>query len=319
MTVLGIDLGGTKLASAVFSESGGMQKKETTFVKNLKGDEVGILIKEIIRHHLSNAGKDDNIGSIGISIPGIYNIRKGTVWAPNIDGWEDYPLLDAVRGVSAGLPVVIDSDRACSVLGEQWRGSASGSRNVVFLAIGTGIGAGIIADGKIIRGKDDIAGAAGWMALKSPFDRKYSSCGCLEYYASGDGIARVAREHLKKNKSYNSILKNLPPERITSFDIFSAYESGDSLAKEIMKQTIELWGMAVANIVSLLNPEKVILGGGLFGPAVKFIPEIFEEARKWAQPVAIGRTEISVSALGADAAIYGAGFLAFKKLKKKQK
>lgn len=319
MNILGIDIGGTKLAIAVFSQSGDILIKEVILIRNLKGDEIGSIVREKIRHQISGAGSCWDIGSIGISVPGIYNKRKGTVWAPNIEGWEEYPLLDSARGESAGLPVIIDSDRACSVFGEKWKGSAAGCRNMVFLAIGTGIGAGILADGKLIRGRDDIAGAIGWMSVERSFDRKYSSCGCFEYYASGDGLARAVKDSLSKDSSYAGALKKLPPEKITSFDVFSAYDSGDSLAKDVIRNSIESWGMAVANIISILNPEKVILGGGLFGPAVKFIPDIIKEARKWAQPVAIRRAEILASQLGADAAIYGAAFLALRNMMKKRK
>lgn len=318
MKVLGIDLGATKLASAVFSMSGEILKREVAIIKNLKGKEIGHAIKDLIRNHIIDAGQQGNdICSIGISVPGIFNPGKGTVWAPNIDGWDNFPLLEEAKSTAGGIPVSIESDRVCSLFGELWKGNAGDCRNLVFIAVGTGIGAGILADGEIIRGNDDIAGAIGWMALDRPFHEKYAPCGCFEYFASGDGLARVAKEYIANDPLYKGVLKELPSENITSYEVFSAFELNDPLAKKVINLATECWGMAVANIVSLLNPEKVILGGGLFGPAAKFIPDIIKEARKWAQPVAMERTEISVSALGTDAGIYGAGYLAIRKMNKK--
>lgn len=318
MKVLGIDLGATKLASSVLSMSGEILKMEMSVIKNFKGEGVAQKIKDIIRHHIPDTGQQGkDICSIGISVPGIYNSKHGTVWAPNIDGWDSFPLLEIAESVSGDIPVSIDSDRACSVLGEMWKGNARECRNAVFLAIGTGIGAGIIANGEIVRGNDDIAGAIGWMALDRPFNDKYISFGCFEYSASGDGLARVAKEFIKNDHLYKGVLKRSPSDSITSYDVFSAFELDDPLAKKVISLAIEYWGMAVANVVSLLNPEKVILGGGLFGPAARFIPEIKKEARKWAQPVAMERTDISASLLGADAAMYGAGYLAIKRINKK--
>src|SRR5690606_7336356 len=117
--------------------------------------------------------------------------KSGTVWAPNIPGWEDYPLKAELEAVLNRIPVSIDSDRACYILGEYWKGAAQNCEDAIFLAVGTGIGAGILADGRILRGAGDIAGAIGWMALDHPYQEKYIPCGCFEYQASGDGVART--------------------------------------------------------------------------------------------------------------------------------
>jgi len=311
MTVLGIDLGGTKLALAVFSEDGSLIREEITMLAGRSGREVGALISEQATKFLNS---DDDISSIGACIPGISYRETGRVWAPNIPGWDDYPLLDELRLVANGIPVFIDSDRACYILGESWKGNAMGCRDAVFLAFGTGIGAGILIDGKVLRGAHDIAGAVGWMALERPFSEKYAACGCFESQASGEGIARLEREILSTAQGYDGVLKNIPPEEITASDIFEACDKDDAVAAEVIRRCVELWGMAVANMVSIFNPEKIILGGGVFGPAVRFIPEIRDEAMKWAQPVSMKRVSIEPSALGARAGLYGAGLLAMQGL-----
>ncbi len=312
MTSLGIDLGGTKLSLAVFSTEGQINEKQTVPISKKGGEEVGKLMLEEMQQMIA---KHPSIRSIGIAVPGIYRSKTGTVWAPNINGWDDYPLLEHMRA-AVDVPVVIDSDRAAYILGESWMGNAKGCGNAIYLAVGTGIGAGILIDGEVLRGAHDIAGAIGWLALKPPFEPKYSSCGCFEYHASGDGIARVAREVLSTNNSYDGILKQKNPKELTSHDVFAAYESGDELAKEVFSVCIQFWGMAVANLVSLFNPEKIILGGGVFGPAVQFIPAIADEAKKWAQPISITKVSVEQSSLGADAGLYGAAFLAHLAVKK---
>jgi glucokinase len=307
MTVLGIDLGGTKLALAVFSEDGSLVREETTLLEGRTGGEVGALIAERVTKFLS---VDGEINSIGACVPGISYHETGRVWAPNIPGWDDYPLRDELQQAAGGIRVSVDSDRACYILGESWKGNAAGCRNAIYLAVGTGIGAGILADGKVLRGAHDIAGAIGWMALERPFSEKYVGCGCFESQASGEGIAKLAREILSMRHGYDGDLKKI--SEITAPDIFEVYDKGDVVAAEIIRQCIELWGMAVANLVSIFDPERIILGGGVFGPAVRFIPEIRGEAAKWAQPVSMKRVSIEPSALGARAGLYGAGLLAIR-------
>jgi len=323
MALLGIDIGGTKLAAAVFTEEGEIISRDLTLLGERGGKDAGALVAETVRKLVSQQQNEVNrIKSIGISVPGIYRIKEGTVWAPNISGWDNYPLLEEVRAASTSIPVSIDSDRACYILGEMWKGNARGCRNAIFLAVGTGIGAGILADGRILRGANDIAGAIGWLALSKPFRDEYVSCGCFEHNASGEGIAKVAREYLAADTGYAGVLRkksageliNKPDCEITAHDVFYAYSKDDPLALKVIKQSTEYWGMAIANLISLFNPEKIILGGGVFGPAVSLIPEIIEEASRWAQPISSRLVSIEGSVLGGDAGVYGAGWLAREKL-----
>jgi glucokinase len=299
MALLGIDLGATKVAFAHFNREGTLLSKDAFLLGKRRGEETGKLITDNIcsvLDRLKNTG--DPVESIGVSVPGISHSDSGTVWAPNIEGWEDYPLLNEINMVCGGIPVTIDSDRACSILGELWQGNAKGCMDAIFLTVGTGIGAGILTSGEILRGTHDIAGAIGWMALDTPFNEKYRSCGFFEYYSSGAGLARAAET--------------------SSQDVFSAFENGDQVAIKIIEKCIKFWGMAVANLVSLFNPEKIIFGGGVFGPAGKFIPQIRTEAEKWAQPVSMKQVSIEVTALAGDAAVYGAGCLALRKIKERR-
>jgi len=311
MTLLGMDLGGTKLAYALLSEKGKVLLKEHIGLGSRGSRDVGELITNSVKTLLGSE-KYGAIGSIGIAVPGIYHAGNGRVWAPNIHGWEDYPLLDEVKKVSGETPVVIDSDRACYILGESWQGNAKGCRDVIYMAVGTGIGAGIITDGKVLRGANDIAGAVGWMALKKPYSEAYVPCGCFEHYASGEGIASTARMVLQEMKTYTGALRDIPSGELNARDVFTAYVDDDPVAKEVIRLCIEFWGMAAANLVSIFNPVKIIFGGGLFGPATSLIPEIRREAAKWAQPISMQQVNFEFSALGNDAGVIGAAFLALK-------
>src|ERR1035437_8193374 len=319
-TVIGIDLGGTKLAGALFTRNGKVLRKSVVPLEGRRGRAVGALICQELKTLLAAArAKRLRVSAIGVSVPGISYSKTGKVWAPNIPGWEDYPLR---REILAALPdkriqVVIDSDRAAYILGETWRGVAKGCRNAIFLAVGTGIGAGILIDGRILRGAHDIAGAIGWLALDRPFRREYVGCGCFEYHASGVGLAKVANEILAQRPSTRT--PNTPrlhhsstPLFGSAHDVFSAYDRGDPVAKEVIAQAVEFWGMALANLVSLFNPEKIIFGGGVFGPAGRFLGDIYAEAQKWAQPISIKQVKLQASKLGGDAGLYGAGCLALQ-------
>ncbi len=315
MSLLAIDLGGTKLAAALFTEEGKILSTEKHNLEHRVGQEVGKLVCDTILSFIRTADDSgDKVKAAGISVPGISNSGTGTVWAPNIPGWTDYPLLAEVKAITGKIPVTIDSDRACYVLGEKWHGNARDCRNVIYLAVGTGIGAGILINDEILRGNNDIAGAVGWMALSAPFESKFTGIGCFEYYASGEGIARSARELLSQDSGYKGELRLKPSDSITSYDVFSAFEKNDVIAVRVIDKCIEFWGMAAANFISLFNPEKIIFGGGVFGPAKKFLPLIRDEAEKWAQPVSITRVTFDVSRLGGDAGIHGAAYLALRKV-----
>jgi glucokinase len=334
MAVIALDLGGTKLAGAVFDKRGRALHKTTTPLEGCQGRAVGELIRRSISRLIAAANADRlQVSAIGICVPGISHSRTGKVWAPNIPGWEDYPLrcelesAFAQRGRSSfsatacRLTVVIDSDRACCILGETWRGAAKGCQNAIFLAVGTGIGAGILCDGSVLRGAHDIAGAVGWLALDRPFRRKYVRCGCFEYHASGEGLAKVAKELLARQPSRRrrGTLSFQALNALTARDVFAAYQQNDTVARQVLAQAIGFWGMAVANLVSLFNPEIVVFGGGVFGPAKAFLGDILAEARKWAQPISIKQVKLRASTLGGDAGLYGAACLAFQAAKESRR
>ncbi len=314
MTVLGIDIGGSKIAAALFRENGEIVAREAAPIAGRDGAAVGALVREVAERLLHGpAGREEPPRALGAIVPGIYRSARGSVWAPNIGGWDDYPLRDELRALAApDMVVAIDSDRAGYILGEAWLGAAKGARDAIFVAVGTGIGAGILANGHLLRGARDIAGATGWLALDRPYRAGYRKVGCFEYNASGPGIVRVAHDYLVEAPEHESALGRVP--EITTAAVFEAAEVGDPLAVRVIENAIAFWGMAVANYASLFDPEIVIFGGGVFGPAARYLDRIRQEALLWGQPISTPKVRLAVSALGGDAGVVGAGHLALRAL-----
>jgi len=313
MAVIALDLGGTKLATAIFDADGEMQQRESMPLAGRRGADVGALVVEryeVARGRLRASG-DMEPAAVGVTVPGIYRAQHGTVWAPNIPGWDDYPLLEQLAAAAGpDVAVVVDSDRAAYVLGETWRGAAQGARHAIFLAVGTGIGAGIMVDGQVLRGVGDVAGAIGWLGLDRPFREQYAECGCFEHHASGPGLAKVALEDMQNDSDNTGELRDIPASVLTAEHVFAAAERGDRIARGVLDDAVVYWGMAAANLVSLFNPEVIVFGGGVFGPAVHLLDRVRAEATRWAQPIAIEQARFVASTLGGDAGLYGAGRMA---------
>ena len=307
MSVIGIDLGGTKVSGMIFDSKGNCLRQAARLLEGRKGSEAGQLVIEIICELMQPA-----VEAIGICVPGINNAKTGRVWAPNIPGWESYPLQQEVEDWlgNPAIEVKIAGDRSCHILGEIWKWNSQGVRDAVFIAVGTGIGMGILANGQVLEGYTGISGAAGWLALDTKYEADYAQYGCFESQASGNGIARQAQRLLMESTLFHdSILRIYRIESITAYQVFDAWEKNDPLAVQVIDRAVQLWGMAAANVVSLLNPEMIVWGGGVFGPATRLLHRIYEEASRWAQPIAIRQVRFVPSQLGGDAGLYGAGRL----------
>jgi glucokinase len=312
VTVIGLDLGATKLAGALFDADSNIVERAHALLERREGDQVGrLIVEQVFTLREKAAARGWDVKAVAVAVPGLAHQETGSVWAPNIGGWENYPLCDVLlRAAGAGYPVVVESDRASSIVGEVARGAARGCRHAIFLAVGSGIGAGILVDGAILRGAHDVAGAAGWMGLDRPYRPLYVRCGGFESHASGSGIARTMQELLRAETDYRGPFSETPLESITAREVFAAFAAGDRLAARAVANAVECWGMAVANLISLFDPEIVVLGGGIFGPAAGQLDRIIAEARQWAQPFCFPKVKICMSALGPEACLIGTGELA---------
>ena len=292
MRTLGIDLGGTKTALAVVDEAGYVlarsKRPSHEAGRALAFDALGRWVGETLR--LAGLSWTD-IGGVGVIVPGIYDPRTGRAWAPNLWGKDEVPLREALAPL-VEAPVTIDSDRSGYVLGEQWLGAARGARDAVFLAVGTGIGAGILADGRLLRGADGIAGAVGWLAIDPRWQPLYGEVGCFEAEAAGPALARRGRAS-------------------TAEAVVEAARSGDPTALHAVAESVEALAMGIAGLISVLNPEVVVLGGGVMQSRDLFLEPIRAAVARWAQPFAVRQCRIEPTALGEDAGVLGAARLAF--------
>lgn len=317
MAAIALDIGGTKIEGATFTPDGHIIDRHRELIGSRTGAAVGRLASDIAARLLQQAAAENiTITNIGVCVPGIVHRSTGSVWAPNIPGWDDYPLRDELAERFAGIGVSIDSDRSCSIYGESWLGSAAGCHDAVFVAVGTGIGLGIKVDGRVLHGFGDIAGATGWMALEPPYDHKFDQCGCFEYYASGTGIGANARllldaRHRDRIIDFGgaTVISDVRAEHV-----FRAYDDGDPIAIQVLEKAVQMWGMGAANIISLFNPEYLIWGGGVFGPAVRFIDDIRREAARWAQPIAMQQVKFTVASRDINPILAGAAYIAFNHL-----
>jgi len=307
-----VDIGGTKIASALFTAGGQISAPAKVPIDKDGGDAAAAQVKAAVAA-LDDAARlaGGHLAAVGLCVPGIAYASSGRAWAPNIPGWDRYPLLEKI---AAGLPLVLESDRSAYVAGEAWKGAAAGARDAVFLAVGTGIGAGIIAGGRIIHGHEDIAGAVGWFGLDPEFKPEYAAMGSFEAEASGNSVGRKARARLAAGEP--SLVLELAGGRIedvTAETVAAAARKSDPLALDVVDDVVTYLGMGIANIVSILNPEIVVLGGGLFQAGDVFLEPVRREFKRWAQPLAARAVRIERSTLGENAGLYGCGYLAWQR------
>jgi glucokinase len=308
--VLAIDLGGTKISAAVVDQSGKFLARKTVAVdKTTKLAPVRQMIA--LADELSSyVGKDNAFGAAAVAIPGLVR-RDGTVWAPNLPGWDKVPLARLLQE-KLHIPVVVESDRNAAVLGEVFapKGAARGKTDVVALIVGTGIGAGILSDNRLLRGAHELSGCAGWMAVTLADCLEVRQFGCLEAYTAGPGIARTGKAAIEAG--FGGGMTKIGADKLTSHDIAELARKGDVSAKEIYRRVGKLLGLAVANLISLFDPEVVVFGGGLSGAADCFWDDLKETALERCQPIAAKKVKVVVSKLGNDANVLGAAKLAWE-------
>lgn len=309
---VGVDIGGTKVSVAVVDRDGAVRYKVKAGV--VKADvatsinQIAGLAQEAIE---GSSLTWADVEGLGVCIPGIYFPRTGTAWAPNVWGNERVALRDGLeKGIAA--KVVIDSDRAAYVIGEQWLGAAQGLSDVVFVAIGTGIGAGIITGGRVCRGATDIAGAVGWFAFGARREEPNKQTGAWEYEAAGPAVGRKATARIVagERSSLHETAEDKPVTITTEMVVGKAAE-GDDLARQVLDEIASNLGMGIANIISILNPELIVLGGGLMNAGELMLERIRQETALWAQPLAAEQCRIELTHLGDDAGLLGAARLVF--------
>jgi len=303
--VIAVDLGGTKLSAALVNGKGKILERTSVSV-----DRFSPLapVSQIIKSARELIGRERVKGkpaAVGVAVPGLAR-RDGTVWAPNLRGWKKMALARRLR-VALRLPVIVESDRNAAVVGETWRGAARGKSDAIVLMLGTGIGAGILSGGRLLRGAHELAGCAGWMVVTDVFGREAQRVGQLEWLAAGPAIAREAKKHLSKTARR---LSGVRGKAIQARQVADAARRGDSASIKVYLEAGRLLGYGVANLVSLFDPEIIVIGGGLAQASDLFLDALRKSMKERAQPLALKQTRLVTSALGADANLLGVARLA---------
>jgi len=305
--VLAVDLGGTKLAVALANREGKLIGRMRVSVA---ADSPFAPVKQIIATARELAGRgavQKAFAGVGVAVPGLVR-RDGTVWAPNLPGWNRMPLARRLKSV-LGVPVVVESDRNAAVLGESWRGAARGKSDAIVLMLGTGIGAGILSGGQLLRGAHELSGCAGWMVVTDAQGDDVQGVGQLEAFAAGPGIARVAKKELARG--VESLLREIPTDAVTAYEVAEAARRGDALSIEVFLEAGRLLGYGVANLVSLFDPEVVVIGGGLARASDLFLEALRKSMKERAQPIAGAKVRVVTSKLGGDSNLLGVALLAW--------
>lgn len=287
-SVLAIDIGGTKVAASIIDDSGSTAWEQRWPV--IDADEApDRFLRNVVEQALAS---DHTIDAVGVAIPAVLEAETDVVtWAPNLPAWNGLDIRSAIQQ-AADVPVAVEYDGHASAIGESWVGAGQGIPDFVVVAVGTGIGCGIVSNGHVIRGADRLAGAAGWMITGdggATWESQASS-ELASQLASGAADAHVGSPSR--------------PDPHPSY-LFEAARAGDRAALDAIAQLGRAIGIGVANLVSVLNPSRVILTGGL-GAQAEIIDPVRAAVTELAQPTAGASVEIITSPLGSSSVLLGA-------------
>lgn len=320
--VIGVDIGGTKVAAGLVNPSGEILCDTRNPMICDAGADRGLAAVskaiETISTHAQNMSHDKNlisglISGLGVCSPGPLDPRTGVVInPPNLPCWRNFPLAAELTKIYR-VPVCVDNDANAAGLAETLWGAGMGYRNVFYATFGSGIGTAIVIDGHIFHGRTGAAGEGGHMSI----DYRGPRCGCgklgcIEAYASGPAIARRARAKLDSGRP--SALLELAGgniERATSEMVGQAYAAGDSVAGEVLSETIELLAVWFGNIVDLLEPEVMIVGGGMASMITPFLAEIKNRLPAYCVNQRCQEIPLLPARYGSNAGIVGAAALCF--------
>jgi glucokinase len=312
--IVGVDLGGTNIVVGALSEDGSrelaMRSEPTRSDQGADAvvDRMVRMIDTVIAETIAATGvKRDACLGVGVGAPGPLDRENGVVLTtPNL-GWTNFPLRQVIAE-RVGLQATLDNDANCATLGEWWLGAARGARNVVGMTIGTGIGGGLILDGRLYHGGSDVAGEIGHTTIDVTGRRcKCGNYGCLEAYASGPSIAERAREALQGDD--DSLLSRMVDgdlARLTAATVYEAAKRGDDVARDVVRETARFLGTGIANLLNIFNPDVVVIAGGVTQAGEALFDPLQREVRRRAFRAAVDACRIVPGALPGTAGVVGA-------------
>jgi glucokinase len=313
--VVGVDIGGTKVAAGLVDRNGEIKTQVRTPMVANRGPDEGLaaVVSAIDLLFALDAKVRSSVRGIGICAPGPLDPNTGVVInPPNVTCWRNFPLAEEIRKVY-GVPVKVENDANAAALAEAYWGAGRGFRNIFYAGVGTGIGTGIVCDNRIYNGRTGAAAEGGHMSI----DYHGPPCGCgkpgcIEILAAGPAIARRARAKLTSPQKARSTILDLAKgnvDAVSSEMVGQAYATGDALAKEVLQETVDLLSLWLSNIVDLLEPEVVILGGGVAGMLAPFFGDIADGIAKYCIISRCREIPLLKAHYGADAGIAGGAAL----------
>ncbi|MDF0727158.1 ROK family glucokinase [Cytobacillus sp. S13-E01] len=314
--LVGVDLGGTTIKMAFINPYGEIITKWEIVTNKL---QITTDIAKAIDAKLDEMSQPKSkIVGIGMGAPGPVNMETGLIYEAVNLGWKDFPLKDLLE-VETGLPVVVDNDANIAAIGEMWKGAGEGSKDLICVTLGTGVGGGIIANGEIVHGVNGAGGEIGHITSipEGGIQCNCGKTGCLETIASATGIVRLAVE-LLQTSSKESVLRQEFDQKgsLTSKAVFDAVKQNDELALKVLKTISIHLGLALANLANGLNPEKIVLGGGVSKAGDILVESVTEQFRRFTFPRVGESASISIATLGNDAGVIGGAWLAKTRLLK---
>jgi glucokinase len=314
---LGIDLGGTNIKSGVVDDDGRVLSSVSVPTEALQGAKAGL-------DHLAEAGHRaveasgvpwDRIAGVGLGSPGTMDIQAGLLLEPpNLPGWENMPIRDLLAE-RLGKPTVLQNDGNAAAFGEYWTGAGKGAHSLVMFTLGTGIGGGVVIDGRIHEGRHSHGAECGHIIIEMDGGR-ICSCGQvghLEAYASATSLVKRAHEALDRDDQ-PSLLRRLDRAAVTSRAIAEAAAAGDALADRLMRETARYLAVGAVTMMHTVDPDLILFGGGMINAGRPLLDEIRRNVRAIAFPIPAAKTRIEFAELGDEAGFVGAAGWARKVL-----
>jgi glucokinase len=298
---IGVDLGGTNLRAAAIDGEGLILHRVSVPVNFNSGPESVVKhIAEVIKSIGTRTGRT-GLRGVGIGVPGYIDIEAGFVLgSANLPGFQGFPVRDEIQKC-LGTPIILENDANVAALGEWWIGAGKNVKDLVLLTLGTGIGGGIIVDGKVLHGFLGMAGELGHMTVYPDGNPcGCGNCGCLEKHASATAIAAMGR------------MMHFGKEDVTAADVYALALAGNDRAKLIFESVGRALGIALANLINLFNFPLYLLSGGPLPAWDMFAPSMFAEVRRRSFTFARTGTKIEKAALAGDAGLFGAAYLPFQ-------
>jgi glucokinase len=309
---IGVDLGGTTVRAGLVDASGALLRELSLDTESERADDLFRQLTTLVRELDADPEAAGRVAAVGVGLPGLVNSETHqAVMLPNLPDLSTVDLYGELRKLT-GRPVVLDNDSNAAAYGEYVCGAGRGARNLFYVGIGTGIGAGLVFGGRVWRGSNGYAGEFGHMTIDPDgIECACGNVGCLETVCSAPNIVRRARERLFRDRTSSLSRLVIPRDReFTSLDIANAAAAGDDMAQLIMDRTGMYLGVALAGVINLLNVDAVVLGGDVVAAGEALLGPLVDHTRRRAFAPTFQACRITAARLGNSSGVVGAALLA---------